>query len=171
MKYADIPPSELIGMVDYPPLHSPEALARYYELFKHGGDVHQPVAPIAVVIQFFVAHPMKYAPFKERLEEFLGSHEAKYFMFGGKHRGAAAVIAGRPVPCVITENEKDVAEVFRLRDAGLVPQSLGLGESMQEALTLLLDHFSKHALFWTMEEKVKAMIANGDVPGYMLTAQ
>lgn len=169
MKLISLTPSQVIGMVDYPPLHSPRALSEYYDVLSSGGSVEGlPVAPVHLVKTFFEQHPGQYNAFKKKLESFLRSHKATHFMFGGKHRAFAAMLANRPIACFEVNSDADVAEALLLRKKGKLKKDLGLGKSLEESLAILLAHFYQHKMFWTMEEKTKLMIARGDVPKRML---
>src|SRR3989344_5658158 len=103
MKVEFIESRKIIGMIDYPPLHSPETLATSYEYIKSGR--HDLFIPIVVI----------------------------------------------PSNLVTTKKIKIT----------------GLGINMEETIAILEEHFSKNKKFWTVEEKTKAMIAQGDIPGHM----
>ena len=163
-------PKQLMGMIDYPPLHSPEAFRSYYEKHKSGMDV-EPVAvvPIEAAIAYFAERPERYATFRTTLDDFLLSHpSAKYFMLGGKHRSAAATVLGTDIPCLVVGSEADVTEIHRLMDEGKITGGTGVGENFSDTLHELEEHYFEHKRFWTMDEKTEAMIKNKDIPENML---
>lgn len=170
MKLVQVKPSELIGMVDYPPLHSPEALAMYYDLFRKGEEI-QPnlVTSVSVAIGFFSRFPERYAKFKPVLEKFLQTHNVKYFMLGGKHRGAAAFCTGKTMNAIVIDTAEDNTQGLKLQTEGFLKGVLSLRKTIDETLKTLEEHYFEHRTFWTMEEKCQEMIAGGDIPKYMLS--
>lgn len=170
MKQVFLKPNQLIGMIDYPHLHSPQALAKYYDKFRREEEVQPfPITPIQTAIAFFNRNDEKFSAYRQKLNKFLLEHgEANYFVFGGKHRSAAAMVAEKNIPCAVIENNTDIAELIALRKPGKLRGILGIGNTLDESLAILEDHFFEHKRFWTIEEKTKAMIANGDIPAYML---
>jgi hypothetical protein len=163
-------PEQLMGMIDYPPLHSPEAFRSYYEKHTSGAEVEPViVVPIEAAIAYFAERPERYATYKERLNDFLSHHPlAKYFMLGGKHRSAAATVLGANIPCLVVESEADVAEVHRLMDEGKITGVPSVGENFSDTLNELEEHYFEHKRFWTMDEKTEAMIRNKDISESML---
>ncbi len=163
-------PKQLMGMIDYPPLHSPEALRSYYEKHKSGAEVEPViVVPIEAAIAYFAERPERYATYKVELRAFLSNHPAaKYFMLGGKHRSAAATVFGADIPCLVVGNEADVEEVHRLMDEGKITGVPSIGENFTDTLRELEEHYFEHKRFWTMDEKTEAMIRNKDIPESML---
>lgn len=166
-------PKQLMGMIDYPPLHSPEAFRSYYEKHKSGAEVDPViVVPVETAIAYFVERPERYATYKQALDDFLANHpSAKYFMLGGKHRSAAATVLGADIPCLVVGSEAGVAEVHRLMDEGKITGGTGVGENFSDTLRELEEHYFEHKRFWTMDEKTEAMIKNKDIPENMLQAR
>lgn len=170
MKQVFLRPNQIIGMMDYPPLHSPEALAGYYKRFERG-EVVQPVPliPVSIAIPYFTRCAERFSTYREQLERFIAEHpEAEYFMLGGKHRATAATVVGKNIPCIVIKDDDGVHELLEMKKQGQLSGMLGVGDNLEETLAILEDHFFRHKQFWTMEEKTEAMIVNGDVPEYML---
>ena len=61
-------------------------------------------------------------------------------MLDGKHRSSAAMLANKLIPCTVLEG------------------------SIEDHLKILAAHFNEKRFFWTVEERVRAMILNNDVP-------
>lgn len=157
-------------MMDYPPLHSPEAFRSYYEKHKSGTEVEPVVVvPIEEARNYFAGRPKRYATYKVALNEFLSSHpSARYFMLGGKHRSAAATVLGKKIPCLIVGSEADVVEIHRLMSEEKLTGVPSVSKNFPETLHELEEHYFEHKRFWDMNEKTEAMIKNGDVPERIL---
>jgi len=170
MKVEFIESRKIIGMIDYPPLHSPETLATSYEYIKSGRhDLFIPIVviPRNLVVSHF-AKRKRFETYKDQWTKFISEHPyADFFMIDGKHRAAAATLFGHKVPCWIIKNDKDVEKLINLVTTKKI-KITGLGINMEETIAILEEHFSKNKKFWTVEEKTKAMIAQGDIPSYML---
>jgi len=158
-------PSQLIAMIDYPPLHSPKAFTTYRKKFKSGSYVEPIVViPIKIVVENLAKNKTRYNTYKKTLEQFLKDHpRAKYFMTGGKHRSAAATVLGVKIPSLIIKNDADVNGVNLLIDNGEITGVPPVNENFNKTLEELEEHFFEHKRFWTMDEKVRAMIENGDI--------
>jgi hypothetical protein len=175
MDLLHLQPDQIIAMIDYPPLHCPEALEKYFHRFRADA---QDISPIPVmgtnqVLDTFRRHEDRFASYRRSLEAFLAGHpSAAYFMLEGFHRSAAAVLAGRPIPCVAITADGDFGEInasgraIQLHgDYTTITRDM---VSVDEELQALEAHFHEHRRFWTVHEKVATMIANGDVPEHML---
>lgn len=165
MKKIFLEPKELIAMIDYPPLHSPEAFSMYHEKFKSGDDVEPiVVVPVKIVVDYLERNKVYYVTYKEILKQFLIDHpDAKYFMMGGKHRSAAATILGVKISSLVVKNNEDIDKVNALIRDGEITGVPPVGENFEKTLEELEEHFFEHKRFWTMDEKTKAMIENGDI--------
>ncbi|MFA6486571.1 MAG: hypothetical protein WCT40_04370 [Candidatus Magasanikbacteria bacterium] len=165
MKKDFLEPVQLIAMIDYPPLHSPEAFAVYREKLKLGTPVEPIiVVPLKTVVDHLSKNEAHYATYKEILDHFLADHsEVKYFMTGGKHRSAAATILGQKIHSYIIENEADVDEINSLINKGEITGVPPVSENFIKTLDELEAHYFEHKRFWAMDEKTKAMIKNGDI--------
>jgi hypothetical protein len=171
MDLLDLRPDQIIAMIDYPPLHSPEALERYFHRFRAGAQDISPIPVMALtpVLDAFRRQADRFASYRREFEGFLAGHpSAAYFMLEGFHRSAAAVLAGRPIPCVALTDDGDLEEAnasgraIQLHgDYTTIPGDM---VSIAEELRELEAHFHEHRRFWTVAEKVAALIANGDVP-------
>lgn len=170
MQKISLDPTQLIAMMDYPPLHSPEAFRLYYEKYKTGTEVEPVVVvPIETAVDYFAERPERYATYKEALSSFSSNHpSARYFMLGGKHRSAAATTLGIKIPCLIVGSNADVAEVHGLMSEGKLTGVPSVGEDFADTLRELEEHYFEHKKFWTMEEKTDAMIKNKDIPEKIL---
>ena len=169
MKEVLLKPNQIIGMIDYPPLHSLEALKNYYEDCKaHRAINPVPVIPLEKVIAY-CKRKKRFETYKESWEIFLEQNpEVKYFMYDGKHRSTAMMLAQGKIDCVELRNDNDAQNFFKLSQEGKIT-TLGVKPVLNEMISELEVHFLKHQKFWSVEEKTKAMIAQGDIPLYMLT--
>lgn len=158
-------PHQLIGMQDYPPLHSPEAFAEYKRKFTAGEQVEPVmVVPSQTVLEHLKKSAERFESYRKDLEQFLEAHpSAAYFMLGGKHRSAAATILGVKIPCLVVNNDADVGYVQMLMADGKITGVPSVGKDFTETLSELDDHYFEKKAFWTMEEKTKAMLDRGDI--------
>jgi len=173
MQHVLLEPQQLIAMVDYPPLHSPEALRSYFEKHKVGAEVEPVVVvPVDIAKNYFLQRKDRYGTYRDKLDVFLSDHPAaQYFMLGGKHRSAAATIIGAKISCLVVENEADVVEAHTLMAKGKLTGVPSVGETFDDTLRELEEHFFEHKRFWTMDEKTEVMIKNKDIPDDMLRAR
>jgi hypothetical protein len=168
-------PDQIVGMIDYPPLHSPKALAIYFRKFCAD---EQDISPVPVikkdrVLNYFRLQRDRFASYSQILQKFLDEHPAlEYFMLDGGHRCAAAMLSGKMIPCLnITDDtvfrEVNTAESqIKLHgDFSTLPDDM---TSIDQEIKMLEEHFFENRRFWTVEEKVRAMIENGDIPEHML---
>ncbi len=167
MNELSLNPDQIIGMIDYPPLHSPKALRDYFEQVKEGLTVNPiPVIPKTLVLAYMKQHKSRFKTYEEKLNTFLRAHpRAAFFMIDGKHRAVAATLAGKNIPCFVLNSDEDVKILNSLKDAGM--RVTGLEKTLKETIAILETHFFEHKRFWTVEEKTEAMIANGDIPSHM----
>ncbi|KKU34313.1 MAG: hypothetical protein UX57_C0004G0118 [Candidatus Uhrbacteria bacterium GW2011_GWE2_46_68] len=158
-------PTQLIALRDYPPLHSPEAFTVYRKKFVAGERVEPIVViPSRIVIEYLKKNEVRAHTYRQELELFLNTHpRATYFMLGGKHRSAAATILGVRIPCLVISNDADVAKINALMAEGKLTGMPSVGENFKRTLSELDDHYFEHKVFWTMDEKTKAMIDHGDI--------
>lgn len=158
-------PAHLIAMQDYPPLHSPEAFVAYREKFTTGKGVEPiVVVPSLTVIEHLRKNPLRFESYRHELERFLATHpSAKYFMLGGKHRSAAATLLGLKIPCLVVDRDADIDNIHALMAEGKLTSGTGVGENFEKTLSILDDHYFENKSFWSMDEKTKAMIDQGDV--------
>lgn len=170
MKQIFLKPTQLIAMIDYPPLHSPEALFAYHSKLKAGKKIEPAiVVPVKQVIEHFKSRKIRYKKYQKILERFLKKHPtAKYFMSGGKHRSAAATILGINVPCLIVKNDNGVNFIHKLTKEGKITGVPSVLKDFEKTLQILEKHFFEHKRFWTMDEKTKSMIEHGDIPKHMI---
>lgn len=170
LEFVLVDPDLVIGMNDYPPLHSPEDLKKYYDCFRSKNAVQViPVIPVNLVLAYFRNDAERFAKYEHKWREFVTAHpQIGYFMVDGKHRASAATLAGEKLPCVIIKSDDDTKELLRLKESGKFERLTGVKETITETMEILEHHFFAHKRFWTVREKTQAMISNGDVPEYML---
>ena len=89
-------------------------------------------------------------------------------MFDGTHRAAGAMLSISKIPSFLIKTGKDIKELIALRDSGKVLMS-GLKINLPETMGIIEEHYHTTRRFWTLEEKVKAMISNGDIDEGLLT--
>ncbi len=167
MKQILISPEKVIGLNDYPPLHSPKALIEYFEYYKNREDskiVPIPLIPIAAVLPYFAEDPRLSSDLSD-FEKFISSHHVEFFQIDGKHRASAAYLTKRKIIGIVIENDEDIIKTKTLKDSG----KFGIGNTFEDTINDLKRSFLKRPVnFWTVAEKTQAMIANGDVPQYMV---
>jgi len=167
MKEIFVLPKYVIGLNDYPPLHSPKALIEYFEYYKNNNLSKVfpiPLIPIAIVLPYLV-QDQRFLAYLIAFENFISKHHVEYFQLDGKHRASAAYLTGRKIKGMIIENESDIQKVKGLKDSG----KFGIDDTFEETINDLKEHLLRHPInFWTVQEKTEAMIANGDIPQYMV---
>lgn len=94
---------------------------------------------------------------------------APYFLIEGNHTTAAAALAHRPIYAVELETDADLGEVRRMVDRG---ELFHFRRSETTLLDLIAD-FERQGLehsehIRTVEQRVCALVANQDVPQYMV---
>jgi hypothetical protein len=107
-------PDQIITMMDYPPLHSPEALAVYFQKFCVDEQDISPVPVIKkdLVLNYFKLQKDRFASYREILQRFLDKHPAvEYFMLDGGHRCAAAMLSGKMIPCISITDDNVFIEI------------------------------------------------------------
>ncbi len=87
MKKKFFQPEQLIAMMDYPPLHSPEAFFNYCERLKSSDHVEPVIViPAKIFVDYLIKNKDHYQTYGKTLEQFLVNHpKAQHFMTGGKH--------------------------------------------------------------------------------------
>ena len=95
-------------------------------------------------------------------------------MLGGTHRAAAAMCAGKRIPCALIADDADFA-AFAPSGSGInlhgdYTTVLTPLTSVDEELRILEAHYFEQRRFWTVAEKVQAMMARGDIPAAMREA-
>ncbi len=168
MKIVSVNPEQIIGLNDYPPLHSPQSLDKYFRYFINNDDKHivpVPLITISSALPILEADP-KFIPYIKTLQNFLSEHKGvNYFQSGGKHRSSAAYLARKKVPGIIIENDADIKKLKPL----LADDKFLTDNTFEEVILDIKKSFLKHERsFWTVKEKTEAMIANGDVPQYIV---
>lgn len=167
MKEISVSPEQVIGLNDYPPLHSPKALVEYFEYFKnkdYGKIVQIPLIPIATVLPYFI-EDKRLSSYLRVFEKFISTHHVGFFQIDGKHRASAAYLTKRKIIGIVIENNEDVTKAKALKYSG----KFGIADTFEATINDLKEHFLKHPKkFWTVAEKTEAMISNGDIPLYML---
>ena len=167
MKQISVLPEQIIGLNDYPPLHSPKALIEYFEYFKnkdYSKIVPIPLIPIVIVLLYFI-QDQRLSSYIRVFEKFISTHHVEFFQMDGKHRASAAYLAKRNIIGIIIENDSDITKARTLKDSG----KFGIDNTFEATINGLKEHFLKHPKkFWNVAEKTEAMISNGDVPKYMV---
>ncbi|MBS3152296.1 hypothetical protein J4230_02700 [Candidatus Woesearchaeota archaeon] len=164
MKLVSVNPEEIIGLNDYPPLHSPESLKKYFRFFINNDDKHifsVPLITISSALPILQEDP-KFSPYIKVLQKFLSEHKGvNYFQSGGKHRSSAAYLARKKVPGIVIENDEDIKKIKPL----LGDDKFLTEDSFEGVILGIKGSFLKHdRKFWTVKEKTEAMIANGNIP-------
>ena len=168
-------PDQIVGMIDYPPLHSPKALAIYFRKFcADEQDISPvPVIEMDLVLNYFRLQRDRFASYSQILQKFIDEHPTlAYFMLDGGHRCAAAMLSGKMIPCINITDDEVFREIktsecpIKLHgDFSTVPEDM---ISIDQEIKMLEEHFFENKRFWTVEEKVRAMIEKRDIPDYML---
>ena len=162
----DLKADELISMNDYPTLHSPTALRNYYDLYREN-DITSitpiPVIPAQIVIAYFKQEKERFQSYSSKLAAFLERNPSVgFFMLDGTHRAAAAILAGKGIPTYIIKTDEDITLLLELRREKKINLG-GLECDLRETIAILEEHYYDHKNFWTLQEKVKLMISNGDI--------
>ena len=168
MKIKLLRPDQIITLRDYP-VHNEHILTIYFQVFRKNQGKILPPCP--------VIHKSLGAPFikgkkakkhTELLQKFLERQpQAEYFLIDGGHRSAAATLAHKRVPVFIVEKNADLKIAKEMVKAGKFFGWCQVEKTIAEVSAGLEKHHFGAKEFLTVEDKVKRMVKNHDVPEYM----
>ena len=155
-------------MIDYPPLQSPKALKKYYDHAKKEEKINPvPLISVAKMISIFKEEE-RFKSYQSVWEQFTKTHpQVKYVMIDGKHRSTAMTLAGKKIKCRVIQSDQDTKELFDLKQKRKL-KIAGIKQTLKETILILEKHFFEKKYFWTVEEKIKLMIINKDIPKEMI---
>lgn len=170
MKGKSLHPNQIITLRDYP-LHNEQILEIYFRVFqrKHGNILPPcPVIHKSTGIPYSNKNDMKSKKYNSILRKFLEDNpNAEYFLLDGGHKSTAATLVHQLIPAIIIENEADFKKIHDLISSGEIFGWYDIGNSIQNVISKLLEHHFNTKKFQTIEDKVKLMIQDNNIPKYM----
>lgn len=190
MKKKLLRPNQIITLRDYP-VYNEQILKIYFRIFlkkqgrilppspvihKSVGTpyVKPPAAEVAGVPHSsrktnIKGNDAKSKRYNNLLRKFLEDNpRAEYFLIDGGHKSSAATLAHRLIPVFVLENDGDLKEARKLTSLGELFGWYDIGNSIKSTVIKLSKHHFGAGKFQTVEEKVRKMIQQKDIPHYMI---
>jgi hypothetical protein len=172
MKKKLLCPEQIITLQDYP-VHNEQILKIYFRIFQKGQGKILPACPVihkSVGTPYIAGRDFKSKQYNLLLEKYLNENpNAEYFLIDGGHKTAAATLANRKIPVLVIEKDKDFRICQKLVEKGELFGWYKVEKSIKDAITELAKHHFGTKKFMTVEDKVKKMVRNKDVPRYIIT--
>jgi len=165
-------PSQIITLKDYP-VHNEQILKIYFRVFQRNQGMILP--PCSVIhkssgIPFALGKDSKSKRYNNLLKKFLQRNpSAEYFLMDGGHKTAAATLAGKQIPAMVIERDSDFTKAKKLIETGEFFGWYSVEKSIKAALAALAKHHFDTKQFLTVEDKVRKMVKNKDVPKYIIS--
>lgn len=170
MKKKLLRPNQIITLRDYP-VYNKDVLKIYFRIFQKGHGRILPPCPVihkSIGIPYVKNNNAKSRKYHRLLEGYLEKNpKAEYFLMDGGHKTAAATLAHKKIHAFIVEYDKDLIEARKLKEKGEMFGWHTVQRSVKEIVKELLKHHFGTKEFLTVEDKVKRMVKNKDVPQYM----
>ena len=173
MKKKLLRPDQIITTQDYP-VHNAHILVIFFRVFSKGYGKILPPVPVFHIssgIPYVKGKDAKSKRYNNLLSKYLKKNpRAKYFLIDGGHKTSAATFARKLIPAMVMENDKDFAKVRRLQQKG---EFFGFNrppKTLKACIRETAEHHFGTKKLWTVEDKVKKMVKNKDVPKYMIVA-
>jgi hypothetical protein len=173
MKNKLLYPYQIITLRDYP-LYNEQILKIYFRVFiKNQGKILPPCPVIhkSLGTPHLGSKDSKSRQYNTLLGRFLEEHpSAEYFLIDGGHKTTAATLAHKLIPALIVERDQDFKKAKKLIETGELFGWYYAGNSINKAVKILAKHHSGTTKFLTVEDKVKKMVKNNDIPKYMISS-
>ncbi|MBW2969706.1 hypothetical protein KY319_01145 [Candidatus Woesearchaeota archaeon] len=171
MKKRLLKPSQIITLRDYP-VYNEQILKIYFRIFQKNQGKILPPCPVihkSTAIPFVKGKDFKSKQYNTMLEKYLQENpKAEYFLLDGGHKTAAATLSHKKIPVLIIEKDKDFKEGKKFIKNGELFGWYMIEKSIKTAMKELAKHHFGTKRFMTVEDKVKKMVKNKDVPEYMI---
>jgi hypothetical protein len=99
--------------------------------------------------------------------EFENKHpDADFFMLDGSHRTTALTLNKYPIQAILIKSDNDIKKAKGMLERGEL-FGLTIGNSFEECVKNLTDHFFRKPGFQTVLEKTQKMVDEEAIPSYM----
>lgn len=170
MKIKELNPSQIVTLNDFP-VHHEQCLKIYFRIFESG---HGKIVPPCPVIHKSTGIPLikgsgrRIEKYNQTLTNFLKRNtQSAYFLLDGSHRTTAATLCNKKIPVLVFESDKDIITAKKLVQTGEL-FNLTTGNTIEDIITILQQHFLKTLIFETVAEKTKRMIQEKVLPKYLI---
>jgi len=170
VKIKKLKSNEILTTKDFP-VHSLNTLKIYFKICREG---HEEILPPTPVIPFSVGLPLlkgkdkKSKEYNKRIKEYLKENKkVKYLMLDGSHKTTALNLNHKKIHAMILKTDKDISEVQGLIDIGEIFGIYSINP-IKESLKEMAKHFRGAKFFESVEDKMKRMVKEKVVPGYMI---
>jgi len=171
MKKKLLNPEQIITLRDYP-IYNKQILKIYFRIFQKDQGKILPACPVihkSVAIPYVNGRNFKSKRYNTLLEKYLKENpKAEYFLLDGGHKTAAAALSHKKIPVLVIEKDKDFRTGKKLIETGEIFGWNEVEKSIKHAVKELAKHHFGTGKFMTVEDKVKKMIKNKDIPDYMI---
>lgn len=162
MEFLDLRPEQLITS-NYSFLHDPAALQRYFDMYQ---DKNNHLVPPIPVIRKDLA--LRLSPVLQQLAVTHQLPAKSYFLVDGSHRTTAACLTHQTCRAMVFASDADIAEAKEMkRRKEIFPYQLG--DTFQDELDALAQHFIEKPGFQSVVEKTEKLIAAGEIPAHMVS--
>lgn len=106
--------------------------------------------------------------YKEKLERLI-SQGAEYFLLDGNHRTVAAALTHNPIFVLELQTDKDLKEINKMVESGRLYDWVHEDEDSLLKIVNAFENSASDSLkhMVTVEERVKQLVSNYDLPKYM----
>lgn len=170
MEIKELSPSQIVTLNDFP-VHNEQCLKIYFRIFERG---HGRIVPPCPVIHKSTGIPLikgsgrRIEKYNQTLTNFLKRNtQAEYFLLDGSHRTTAATLCYKKIPVLVFESNKDIITAKKLVETGEL-FSLTTGNTIEDVITILQQHFLKTLIFETVTEKTERMVQEKVLQKYMI---
>lgn len=171
MKNTLLNPKQIITLRDYP-VYNEQILKIYFRIFQKGQGKILPACPVihkSTAIPFVNGKDFKSKRYNTLLEKYLKKNpKTEYFLLDGSHKTTAATLARKKIPVLLIEKDNDLSAGRELIRTGELFGWYMIEKSVKAAVKELAKHHFGTKKFWTVEDKVKKMVKNKDIPEYMI---
>ncbi len=172
MKTKLLRPNQIITLRDYP-VHNEQILKIYFRVFQNNQGKILPPCPVvhkSKGIPYVKGRDSKSKKYNRLLRKFLEENpHAEYFLIDGGHKTAAAMLSHKLIPVLVLEQDSDFVKAKELVKTGEIFGWNSVEKSISDAMCVLAKHHFGTKEFLTVEDKVKKMVKNKDVPSYMIS--
>ncbi|MCK4670237.1 MAG: hypothetical protein KAT43_03460 [Nanoarchaeota archaeon] len=171
MKLKLLRPDQIITTRDYP-VFNLHILVIFFRIFNKGQGKILPPCPVLHIssgIPYVRGKDPRSRRYNNLLSKYLEKNpKVKYFLIDGGHKTSAAAFARKLIPAMVMENDKDFAKVRKLKAKGEFFGYHSPSKTIKESIRQCARHHLGTTKFLTVEDKVKKMIQQKDVPEYMI---
>ncbi|MBI4152221.1 hypothetical protein HY495_00790 [Candidatus Woesearchaeota archaeon] len=167
-----VQPKQIIVPGEYE-LGNQSILKIYFRVFDrgHGGDL----PPVIVAHnsignrgeRYFTLNPRIVGDYRNRVQSYINKG-AEYFLLDGNHRAVASALTDHPIDTLELQSDEDIKKFRKMVERGELfdweQESGSLIEIVDDFEFFCWEHLDE---MMTVEERVKQLTSNGDLPQYM----